>query len=500
MSKRKKNRTRPEAPAKTAQEIAIQRVKALLPPEEFSTLEQELAQPLRGAIRLNPLKLSGDLNQHADRLAQRYGWTMEPVPYCDHAWWLTGAEDNPPGRTWEHRLGHYYVQDAASMMPVELFDFEEGEDPLILDMASSPGGKATHLLAKIKDRGLVLANDASSDRITALRLVLQNWGGVNQAICQFPGEKFGQWFSETFDKILLDAPCSMQNLRSTETHPMRPISEREQLNLGRRQARMLESALHAARVGGQIVYATCTLMPEEDEAVLDWLLKAYPGQFQIEDMNRKLPSPAPGLTRAEQQVFDPAVERAVRIWPHRFSTSGFFTARLTKLAPTHSKQTDTPIADFARAEFFPASDTEIQNLLQFYREEFDFPLDDVIHENQLTLWRRQDQIIAMPQRYFDRLQHLPLRGIGLTIAQQTPRGWEPDHDWVTRFFNHFHSNFYTLSPDQQTAWTRGEDLHIQTSYAKGKILLLRSDDDPFLGMGRQMKQRIKNLLPKRMIL
>ena len=102
------------------------------------------------------------------------------------------------------------------MMPVELFNFDDVKNPLILDMAASPGGKTTHLVSRSADQGLVIANDSSRDRITALRLVMQSWGAVNIAATQYPGEKYGAWFPETFDRVLLDAPCSMQGLRDTE--------------------------------------------------------------------------------------------------------------------------------------------------------------------------------------------------------------------------------------------------------------------------------------------
>ena len=123
--------------------------------------------------------------------------------------------ETPISATPEHRLGFYYIQDAASMLPAELFDLSGTSAPLILDLAASPGGKTTHITARTGDRGLVIANDSSPDRITALRIVLSTWGSINNAITHFPGEKFGTWFPETFDYVLLDAPCSMQGIRTT---------------------------------------------------------------------------------------------------------------------------------------------------------------------------------------------------------------------------------------------------------------------------------------------
>ena len=107
------------------------------------------------------------------------------------------------------------------MLPVELFDFKNDRRPLVLDMAASPGGKTTHIISRTCDQGLVIANDSSRSRLTALRLVLQNWGAINKAISGLPGERFGELFPNIFDHVLLDAPCSMESLRSLDSHPMR---------------------------------------------------------------------------------------------------------------------------------------------------------------------------------------------------------------------------------------------------------------------------------------
>ena len=145
-------------------------------------------------------------------------------------------------RTIEHRTGFYYLQDAASMLPAEMFEYAV-EFPLILDMAASPGGKTTHLAAKIDDRGVIFANDSSSGRIAALRSNLQTWGSFSTALTSYPGERYGEWFPDTFDQVLLDAPCSGESLRTAERRKTRFVSQTERLQLQRRQIKLLESAL-----------------------------------------------------------------------------------------------------------------------------------------------------------------------------------------------------------------------------------------------------------------
>ncbi|MCD4752467.1 MAG: hypothetical protein K8R40_05310 [Anaerolineaceae bacterium] len=481
-------------------ELLLNRSQALLEKDEYNALLKELEKPLRGAFRINPLKCSTTAHQFASLLAQRYGWEIEPIPYSDTSWWINSG-DHSSGQTWEHRNGQYYVQDASSMLPVELFDFNEQEPPLILDLAASPGGKTTHMISKTGDRGLVIANDASKDRITALRLVLKNWGSIAHAITQFPGEKYGNWYPHTFDKVLLDAPCSMQNLRSTEARPMRSISHREEQSLSKRQRKLLESALHAAKPGGQIVYATCTLMPEENEAVLDWLLHKYPGQVEIFDVSKKVPVTAPALLEDESHKFSPEVIHALRIWPHCMASSGFFCARLNKLDKTDPKIIDPPSFDIHQTGFAPLDAETQRSLISFYEENFGFNLETTLEMEKIVLWTYKQQIIAFPESYFTKFHTLPLRSLGLPVASQEPGGFRPDHHWISRFYNEFRTCAHVLDEIYLPSWLSGEDIQQQIFSDKiDSYLILKNKNGDFLGIGKQQKNRLRNLLPRRMVL
>ena len=481
--------------------MLLARSKNLLEETDYNQLLQELDAPLRSSFRVNPLKVKQAFKQYSAHLADRYQWVIEPIPYCNAGWWINQGE-TPPGQTWEHRDGRYYIQDASSMLPVELFNFENSpKAPLILDLAASPGGKTTHIVSKTGDNGLVVANDASRDRITALRMVLQNWGSIAHAITQFPGEKFGAWYPETFDKVLLDAPCSMQNLRSTEARTVRSISDREEQNLANRQRKLLESALHAAKVGGEVVYATCTLMPEEVEVVVDWWITKYAGQVRIVDVMEKLPVPAPGLLKDETHNFDPAVEHAVRVWPHRMSSSGFFCAKLEKLGTTPTKKAHPATYDIYQTGFSKLPAEQEKNLSQFFITNFDFDLEKIIEEHELTLWTFKQQIIAFPERYFSVFGNLPLRSLGLPVATIDANGFLPEHHWISRFYSELNLPAVQLDEDWLPGWSNGEDLpQLLPGVGTDEIILLKDNFNGFLGVGKQQKDRIKNLLPRRMVL
>lgn len=489
-----------QSPSVDALHRALERFRKLLPPQAFAELRLELERPLYPAIRLNPQKAtSRDLTQWAER----YGWQLEAIPFCSLGWWVKEATI-PVSQTVEHRFGYYYIQEAASMLPVELFDFEQLSCPLILDMAASPGGKTTHLISRSRDHGLVIANDSSAARLTALRLILQNWGALNVAITNFPGERFGVWFPEKFDAVLLDAPCSMQGLRSSESHPMRPISDRERDALAKRQVRMLESALRAVKVGGQIVYATCTLTPEENEGVIDDILRQYGNVINIEDVNRFLPVPAPGLVADGIRKFDNQIQKTIRLWPHLYRTAGFYAARLTKIESIRDHRVEAPGVSFSleRAGFSPLPEFELTKLILEFEDFYGFDLRLVLDEYDLSLWRRRHMVYALPNRYFQQFTDLPVQGLGMILGEETPQGFVPAHEWVTLFYRQFTRGWYRLADEYRAAWLRGEDLRDISAqgYPLGRVVLVVDAHSQYIGLGRISPQRLKNLLPRRIVL
>jgi len=502
MSKSRKDNQRGQPKPDTSEhpvQTLLATLEPLLSPQEFQALLAELDQPLPPALRLNPLKLSQSPDAFIEQLSQRYDWALSPLSYCDTGWRID-AGAHPPGQTWEHRLGRYYVQDASSMLPVQLFDLSYTENPLILDMAASPGGKTTHLISKTNDNGLVIANDASHDRITALRVVLQNWGSINHAITQFQGERFGQWFPNTFDAILLDAPCSMQNLRSTEARPMRPISTKEENNLAKRQQKLLESALFALKPGGQMVYATCTLTPQEDEFVLDWLLSHYPRSVQIDDLSAIMGIQAPALNEAYGSIFHPSVQNAFRLWPHRLQSSGFFCARLTKVDAIHGKSRPAPTFDILKTDFEPLSTQDSEELLRLMTDQWQFDFAQKYLAEERSLWRKGKQIFLFPDRFFTELNALPLRSLGLLLGEYVNSQFMPDFFFMCRLFYENDLPSTIIEEDLAALWMSGQSIpchHIDDG--NSPILIMKSKQGEFLGAARPGNGQFKNNLPRRVI-
>lgn len=493
--KRKQKKTttlnQPDTPAMMAEEY-----RALLSPVEYELLLAALDKPLLPTFRINPLKTGPNFPQH---LTEKYGWQLEPLPFCQTGFRVLNAPSSALSATFEHALGLYYIQEAASMLPVELFS-SIAPDELILDMAASPGGKTTHLVSRSTDRALVLANDSSQGRIQSLRYVLQHWGAVNYAVTRFPAERFGEWYPGVFDRILLDAPCSMQGLRTAESHPVRPITSRESLQLSRRQRAMLASAVHALKVGGEVVYSTCTLLPEEDEMVVDAILHEFDGVVELTDAQRALPHPAPGLLEYKEQSFVVELHKTIRLWPHRLDTAGFFACHLRKVAPLASSVTPAPFRSLEKVAYYVLTAREEENFCREFFQTWGFDLATDLSANGRTLVRHYEQVFIFPLLLLEHFSGLPVQAAGMLLGEQTPDGLLPSHAWAIRYGAFCTLGVLRLDEKDSTAWLAGENLELpgHKTFPDQRYLLILDHTGIPLGRAVRTPSGIKHLNRKQL--
>jgi 16S rRNA (cytosine1407-C5)-methyltransferase len=494
--KRKNKKPIQEISPEAAQQQSLQRFEPLLSAEEFTLLQEEIKHPLLPTIRVNPLKTTAGA---IEGWQHHYGWQVQPIPFCEAGFRVDDSAGTSVSQTLEHRLGYYYIQEAASMLPPELFTFDTADPGLTLDLAASPGGKTTHLVARGLDHGLVMANDSSQGRIPALRIVLQNWGAVNTAITQFPGEKFGPWFPGTFDRVLLDAPCSMQGLRVAESHDLRPVTEKESLQLAKRQTALLTSALQAVKIGGEVVYSTCTLLPEEDEGVIDAVLRRFGAAVEIRKIPLPLSADVAGITRNSENTYLPEVAGALRLWPHRLGTAGFFACLLKKTSELDLPTSMPPARPLEKTGFEYAN--KIQEISRALQSDYGFALEGVLTQYDLTLMKRYEKLFVFPNRVLDQFVSLPLESTGMVLGETIDGELIPSHEWVVRFGDRFKAGTLQLDEGQSAAFARGEDCFdiAANNSNKGKVVVVRSFDGLVLGRGKLLKDRLKNLLPRRLV-
>lgn len=302
-----------------------QRMRQLLPDYD-KWLSISYTEP-PASIRCNTLKITPE---QLKLKLEKKGWKIsQPFPQKEIMIIESALLPGELGNSEEHLLGYYYVQEISSMMPILALNPKPGE--IILDLCASPGSKTTQLASVIQNQGTIIANDSALGRIKILSANLQKNGVSNTVITKNDGVQLCLKLKKAgfqFDKILVDAPCSGEGtLRSSpKTFLMWNIKMINKLS--RLQKKLAESALAILKVGGEMLYSTCTHAPEENEAVIDFLLKNF--NVEVESINLPIKS-RKGLTKWEKETYSPDVEKSCRIYPQDNNTEGFFLCKLRKL-------------------------------------------------------------------------------------------------------------------------------------------------------------------------
>lgn len=226
-----------------------------------------------------------------------------------------------PGLDPAFRDGRFTVQDEASQLVVELLDPQPGER--VLDVCAAPGGKATAIAERVGAGGSVQALDRHERRLGLLMRDTRRLGigNVSALPCDASQPLPERLVATGFDRVLVDAPCSgLGTLRRNPDARWR-LQPEDIPRLAELQRSILRNAAPCLKPGGALVYSTCTLLPEENEAVVEAFLRDSPG-FRL--------VPRAELPERLQPLADEA--GCVRLFPHRHDTDGFFAARFERLS------------------------------------------------------------------------------------------------------------------------------------------------------------------------
>lgn len=285
---------------------------------DFKKFKEYSMKDKRKSIRVNTLKISvSDFKKKYSDLK------LKQVPWCKEGFFVNSSRTDL-GNLLGHSLGHFYVQEASSMVPVEVLNPKKNE--IVLDMAAAPGSKTTQISAKMKNTGFVIANDPDYIRCRALNMNLQRCGVSNSVISVMQGRFFSKF---KFDKILLDAPCS-----GTGTLRKSPNTLKEWYpNIAKRiagvQRQLIKTAFNNLKDNGILVYSTCTLEPEENEGVISYLLDEFENA-KVEKINVSDLKSSKPILEFEGKEYNSDVGKCLRIWPQDNDTDGFFVARIRK--------------------------------------------------------------------------------------------------------------------------------------------------------------------------
>ena len=315
--------------------LFLERMKNLLPDKkDFEEYLEILKNGPVNSIRCNTLKISPE---ELKKILDEKGWKIT-TPWKNYPEIMIIESELGPGelgRSLEHLLGYYYVQEISSMLPI--IALKPIKEELILDLCASPGSKSTQIASEMKNTGTLISNEVSLGRIKILASNLERCGVANGIITKKDGvafcNKIAKFYPELkFDRILIDAPCSGEGtLRSSpKTYLMWNINTINYLS--KIQKSMMASAIKILRKGGEIVYSTCTHAPEENEEIVDYILQNFRDEIKIEKI--EFPEELKvreGVIEWDGKKYSEEAKKSCRICPQDNDTEGFFIAKCRKI-------------------------------------------------------------------------------------------------------------------------------------------------------------------------
>lgn len=433
-------------------------------------------RPLRRSIRVNTLKISVE-----DFLAlvSPYRWQLTPVPWCAEGFWIERDDEDavPLGSTAEHLSGLFYIQEASSMLPVAAL-FADGNSPeRVMDVAAAPGSKTTQIAARMGNRGAILANEFSASRVKVLHANISRCGIHNVALTHFDGRVFGAALPEAFDAILLDAPCSGEGVVRKDPDALKNWSVESNLEIAATQRELIESAFHALRPGGTLVYSTCTLNRDENEDVCLWLKAQYPDAVEFLPLN--------DLFASAQEAVTP--EGFLHVFPQIYDCEGFFVARLRKtqaVAPLPA-----PKFKVGNFPFAPLKGRDAAQLVAA-AEKIGLVWDESLH-----LWMRDKEVWLFPAEIEPLIGKVRFSRIGIRLAEVHNKGYRWQHEAVIALAGH--ENAFALTHQEAEEWYRGRDVY-PDSTPSGDEVIVTYQGYP-LGLAKKVGSRLKNSYPRELV-
>ncbi len=275
-------------------------------------------EPRYYGMRVNTSKIS------AEEFRKICPFEITPIPWIKNGFYYDGEHVSPAKHPY-YFAGLYYLQEPSAMTPANRLPVEPGDK--VLDVCAAPGGKATELGARLRGEGLLVANDISSSRAKGLLKNIEVFGIGNILVLSEEPGKLEQYFTEYFDKILIDAPCSGEGMFRKDKKMVKAWEEHGPEYFCKIQRSIILQAARMLKPGGMMLYSTCTFDSRENESIIGQLRKEYP-EFQILEI-ASYEGFREGMPEAMEDP-DEEIRKTVRIFPHRMKGEGHYLALLRK--------------------------------------------------------------------------------------------------------------------------------------------------------------------------
>ena len=388
--------------------------------------------PLGEFVRVNTLRTT---TEKVIEVLQRHGFDVERVAGLDDALRLRSMPYEPT-TCLHHFAGWYVKQSLSSQLPVRFLDAQPGQN--IIDLCAAPGSKTTQIATAMRNQGCLIANDLAGKRMTPLAARLDSMIVSHAVLYNMAAEKLPHFLPPMFDRVLADVPCTgLGNADALGENRWRYENAKNPSSQYQLQYCILMTACRLVRVGGRIVYSTCSLNPDENESVVHEIISRYP--FRILPM-RDIAGVhfRPGLTEWDGRSFDPSIALTRRVTPWENDTQGFYVAVLEKTdeLDRHHIHED-PHAP--RVETRPADDPEIAAILANIERYYGI---DPVHFAQyrfLVTARAVYCIDAHWESIIDGFQRA-----GICLAKKRGGIWRLSHSLIQRMSDHITRNIVRL--------------------------------------------------------
>ncbi|KXG44074.1 RsmF rRNA methyltransferase first C-terminal domain-containing protein [Tepidibacillus decaturensis] len=429
----------------------------------IKTYEQSHTQ----GLRVNTLKLT------TDQFLSLSPFHLQVVPWTAEGFYY--QEEDRPGKHPYHAAGLYYIQEPSAMAVTEVLDPQPGEK--ILDLSAAPGGKSTHIVTKMKDKGLLVANEIHPTRVKALSENLERFGAKHILVTNESPNHLAKIFPEYFDRILVDAPCSGEGMFRKNPEAIAEWSESHVQYCAIRQQDILDEAQKMLKPGGTLVYSTCTFAPEENEGTIARFIDKYP-QFEIEP----IPDTLAGLFKSGEPKWvenddSSKLQFTLRLWPHHIQGEGHFIAKLRKKEST------------VEATFKPMKVKSLPEAVQYYRS---FAKEHLSEVAEGIFHSFGDHLYLVPDGLPD-LKGIKVERLGLHLGELKKKRFEPSHALAMALSKNHVRQFLPLNLEQAEKYLRGETLQVESNQTGWTLVTI--DAYP-LGWGKISNHQLKNHYPK----
>ncbi|MEN3046787.1 MAG: NOL1/NOP2/sun family putative RNA methylase [Candidatus Hydrothermales bacterium] len=452
----------------------------LIGTKETRDFFESVSEEFPKVLRVNQLKTNVDFIR--ERLTKK-GFLLKDNPLYKDSLEVM-YEPYELGKTLEHYAGLFYIQEKSSLLPAKILNPTKNQ--LVLDIASAPGSKTTQMGEMMENKGVIVANDIHLPRIKALTHNIDRIGLINTAVTMLDGAKFGDYYFEVFDKVLVDAPCSSMGTVHKSKEVLSWWNEREVNYFKSIQRKLLISAIKSLKVGGELVYSTCTLTVEENEELIDEILKKFPIEvLEIEDLGI---NESRGIVEYKGKKFSKEIEKAVRIWPHKSFMEGFFIIKLRKIE--RMKEENKSFFKREYRKILKKKDSEIFKLLKFLESYFGVDtsyFDDKIFKFSKDIWLLSED--------FERFEIPHSFREGIRIVRLHKEKYKLTTSFAQILFPLIKRNIYEIkNPSDALKVLKGFEIYLDNGEEDGYKILVY--DGICLGVGVKIGNKLKSQIPK----